>query len=86
MLYYAGGIASLGGQLDKQVLGHLYQYLELVLRWAAIRETYDSAVGVAAAACPGGDNLEERQRLVVLQTWFPQNSKIYSMWVQVQRQ
>ena len=25
MLYYAGGIASLGGQLDKQVLGHLYQ-------------------------------------------------------------
>ena len=62
MLEHAGGIASLGGQVDTQVRGHLYQYLELVLRWAAIRQTCASVLGVAPAVCSGGDKEQAVQR------------------------
>ena len=67
MLKHAGGIASLGGQVDKQVRGHLYQYLELVLRWAAIKQTCAPVVGVAPAVCPGSDKVQTMQRRGLLQ-------------------
>ena len=66
ILEHAGGIASLGGQVGKQVRGHLYQSLEVVLRWAAIRQTCDSVLGVAPAVCSGGDKVQAVQRLGLL--------------------